>query len=249
MTSGLADEGSDYDLHAYTREAVPLEFRARLLKPRAARLELHNTFFEWSDEWIEPDGTVFDLMYRSCDLIEADVEARLGRGEGAVGYSTCLCHSVLQAQPVFDRQGWFRALQDRLKAATYPDRLVTGIIQRNLPLLGGNIHSYEHQIRSAFRRRDRRSTSAGFLTTSLRNRYSPAHRPPTCPSLLRTCIGTCFYDRDLIPKHRLRSDFILYFYSTPAIWPLFGYEGPSNDQGGYLYRGFNDIDWIKREDL
>ena len=77
MTSGLADEGSDYDLHAYTREAVPLEFRARLLKPRAARLELHNTFFEWSDEWIEPDGTVFDLMYRSCDLIEADVEARL----------------------------------------------------------------------------------------------------------------------------------------------------------------------------
>ena len=61
MTSGLADEGSDYDLHAYTREAVPLEFRARLLKPRAARLELHNTFFEWSDEWIEPDGAVFDL--------------------------------------------------------------------------------------------------------------------------------------------------------------------------------------------
>jgi hypothetical protein len=32
---------------------------------------------------------------------------------------------------------------------------VTGIIQRNLPLLGANIHSYEHQIRSAFRRWDR----------------------------------------------------------------------------------------------
>ena len=44
---------------------------------------------------------------------------------------------------------------------------------------------------------------------------------------------------------RLRSDFILYFYSNPAIWPLFGYEGPSNDKGGYLHRGFNDIDWIK----
>ena len=48
---------------------------------------------------------------------------------------------------------------------------------------------------------------------------------------------------------RLRSDFVLYFYSNPAIWPLFGYEGPSNDQGGYLHRGFNDIEWIKREDL
>jgi hypothetical protein len=43
----------------------------------------------------------------------------------------------------------------------------------------------------------------------------------------------------------LRSDFVLYFYSNPAIWPLFGYEGPSNDKGGYFHRGFNDIDWIK----
>jgi hypothetical protein len=72
-------------LYAYTRDAVPMAFRARLLKPRAARLELHNTFWEWPDEWIEPDGTVFDLMYRSCDAIEADVEARLGRTEAAVG--------------------------------------------------------------------------------------------------------------------------------------------------------------------
>jgi hypothetical protein len=47
----------------------------------------------------------------------------------------------------------------------------------------------------------------------------------------------------------LRSDFVVYFYSNPAVWPRFGYEGPSNDKGGYLHRGFNDIDWIKREDL
>jgi hypothetical protein len=48
---------------------------------------------------------------------------------------------------------------------------------------------------------------------------------------------------------RLRSDFVLYFYSNPAIWPRFGYEGPSNDQGGYLHRGFNDINWIKGEEV
>jgi hypothetical protein len=48
---------------------------------------------------------------------------------------------------------------------------------------------------------------------------------------------------------RLRSDFLLYFYNNPAIWPRFGYEGPSNDQGGYLHRGFNDIEWIKSEEL
>ena len=103
--TGFADEESDYDLYAYTREAVPVEFRAKLLKPRAARLELHNTFWEWSDEWVEPDGTCFDLMYRSCDAFEADVEARLGRGLASLGYSTSLCYTVLHATPVFDRRG------------------------------------------------------------------------------------------------------------------------------------------------
>jgi hypothetical protein len=48
---------------------------------------------------------------------------------------------------------------------------------------------------------------------------------------------------------RLQSDFVVFFYSNPAIWPRFGYEGPSNDRGGYLHRGFNDIDWIKMEEL
>ena len=78
--TGLADEWSDYDLYAYTRGVVPIEFRAKLLKSWAARLELHNTFWEWSDEWVEHDGTTFDLMYRSCDVIEADAEAKLERG-------------------------------------------------------------------------------------------------------------------------------------------------------------------------
>ena len=154
-TTGLADEWSDYDLYAYTCGVVPIEFRAKLLKPRASRLELHNTFFEWSDEWVEPNGTTFDLMYRSCDVIEADVEAKLERGEAALGYSTSLCYSILQAKPVFDRRGWFKALHNRLKSTPYPDVLMQGVIKMNLPVLGGMIHSYEQQIRSAFRRRDR----------------------------------------------------------------------------------------------
>jgi len=134
--TGLADEWSDYDLYAYTRGVVPIEFRAKLLKPRAARLELHNTFWKWSDEWGEPDGTIFDLMYRSCDAIEADVEAKLRRGVAALGYSTSLCYSVLQATPIFDRRGWFKALQSRLKSTPYPDVLMEGIIKMNLPVLG-----------------------------------------------------------------------------------------------------------------
>jgi hypothetical protein len=33
-------------------------------------------------------------------------------------------------------------------------------------------------------------------------------------------------------------------YNQPELWPMFGYEGPSSALGGYLNRGFNDIDWL-----
>ena len=33
-------------------------------------------------------------------------------------------------------------------------------------------------------------------------------------------------------------------YNQPAVWPKFGYEWPSSAQGGYVNRGFSDIDWL-----
>ncbi len=34
------------------------------------------------------------------------------------------------------------------------------------------------------------------------------------------------------------------FYSHPVVWTLVGYPGSSAEQGGYLHRGFDDIDWL-----
>jgi hypothetical protein len=34
------------------------------------------------------------------------------------------------------------------------------------------------------------------------------------------------------------------FYDNKEIWPAFGYEGSSYQQGGYLNRGFNDLNWL-----
>src|ERR1700732_2043427 len=31
-----------------------------------------------------------------------------------------------------------------------------------------------------------------------------------------------------------------------ALWPKFGYEGSSAEHGGYIKRGFNDIDWLPK---
>ena len=33
-------------------------------------------------------------------------------------------------------------------------------------------------------------------------------------------------------------------YNDKEVWELLGYEGYSSDQGGYVNRGFNDLDWL-----
>ena len=42
----------------------------------------------------------------------------------------------------------------------------------------------------------------------------------------------------------IRGSLVVGLYNQKALWPLFGYEGASADKGGYIERGFDDIDWV-----
>jgi len=43
---------------------------------------------------------------------------------------------------------------------------------------------------------------------------------------------------------KIRGGLVTGLYNQKAVWPLFGYEGESYSQGGYLARGFDDINWL-----
>lgn len=43
---------------------------------------------------------------------------------------------------------------------------------------------------------------------------------------------------------QIRGGLVTGLYNQKAVWPLFGYEGASYEQGGYINRGFDDISWI-----
>jgi len=43
---------------------------------------------------------------------------------------------------------------------------------------------------------------------------------------------------------RVRGALIGGLYGNPDVWPMFGYEGESASKGGYINRGFDDIDWL-----
>jgi hypothetical protein len=37
---------------------------------------------------------------------------------------------------------------------------------------------------------------------------------------------------------------VVELYDNPLVWKAFGYEGPSVHLGGYVERGFDDLDWL-----
>jgi hypothetical protein len=42
----------------------------------------------------------------------------------------------------------------------------------------------------------------------------------------------------------MRGSLVVGLYNQKAIWPLFGYQGASSHMGGYIDRGFDDIEWV-----
>lgn len=43
---------------------------------------------------------------------------------------------------------------------------------------------------------------------------------------------------------QIRGGLVTGLYNQKAVWPIFGYEGASFELGGYIDRGFNDINWL-----
>jgi hypothetical protein len=56
-------------------------------------------------------------------------------------------------------------------------------------------------------------------------------------SLLKAIEATPFFQT-------VRATAVFTFYSQPAVWQAFGYEGDAWAKGGYLGRGLNDINWL-----
>jgi len=42
----------------------------------------------------------------------------------------------------------------------------------------------------------------------------------------------------------VHSTTVVALYDDHEVWDLLGYEGASFDKGGYLHRGFDDLDWL-----
>src|SRR6476660_6256925 len=58
-------------------------------------------------------------------------------------------------------------------------------------------------------------------------------------ALLQRIEPTAFFQK-------IRGDLVVSLYNQKELWPKFGYEGSSAEHGGYIKRGFADIDWLPK---
>ena len=47
---------------------------------------------------------------------------------------------------------------------------------------------------------------------------------------------------------KVRGHTVVALYNNKNLWPTFGYQGSSSEEGGYLYRGFQDAGWTMEPD-
>ena len=145
------DMESDFDLYVYTLRDVPLEFRRGLLGGAA---EIDNRFWEAGDEWTEAStGAHIDIMYRSPEWIENEIDRVVVRHKAALGYTTCFWYNVDHSEVLFDPRGWYHQLQNRVRVA-YPEGLRRAVVMKNWPILRRNYSSYRRQIELALSRDD-----------------------------------------------------------------------------------------------
>ncbi len=153
-TTRVSDNSSDFDFYVYVEAEIPVESREEIARLFSDRIEINNQFWEPGDEWIDTStGCGIDIMYRTPQWIESQIDRLLVEHQASVGYSTCFWWNVLTSVSLYDRNGWFQQLQAKVDRP-YPEQLRQAIVDKNYPILRRNISAYSHQLESAISRSD-----------------------------------------------------------------------------------------------
>ena len=163
-----SDCKSDFDVYIYCTKEPPVEARRRIAEKYADNPEIDNHYFETGDVYyLRETGKPIDIMYRSPESIEGNIKWVWEECNASLGYTTCFVDNVNKSKILFDRNGWFKRLQDKTKSP-YPDKLAQNIINKNFAYLKDAMFSYYDQLNSAVLRNDYVSVNhrtAAFLAS------------------------------------------------------------------------------------
>ena len=133
----INDDASDWDIYVYSSCRIMPEERECIFDSMFPHVSVNCSPFEEGDECIDKDGNVFDIMYRSLEWTEREVDDVYRHHNARVGYTTCFLHNISTSEILFDRNGWFKRIQDEINSG-YPEELRTNIIRKNARVINGS---------------------------------------------------------------------------------------------------------------
>lgn len=152
--SGRKDNYSDIDINIITERDIPVEKRERIVKKFSDFMEINNTFWGVSDEFILRNSSIqIDITYFDFDWLENKLKNVLEKYNASIGYSTCFWHNVINALIVFDKNEKFKILKEKY-TIEYPAELKRNIVSKNYSILKKNFSSCYNQIEKAINRND-----------------------------------------------------------------------------------------------
>lgn len=92
-------------------------------------------------------------MYRTPKSIEGNFNWVWENHNASLGYTTCFIFNVATSKILFDKNGWYKRLQEKA-LEPYPDKLAENIITKNFNYLKKTMFSYYDQLESAIKRND-----------------------------------------------------------------------------------------------
>lgn len=153
QTAPLHDDSSDFDLYIYSKERLPLAARERIFSSISNKFRINCSLFEEGDELYTAEG-FFDLMYRSAEWAENEVESVWRKHKAKLGYTTAFLFNIQRSKLLFDKSGRLSTLKEEL-SAPYPKELKENIIKTNMRIIDGDLESpFLKQLELAAKRED-----------------------------------------------------------------------------------------------
>ena len=139
-TSILKDQASDWDIYVYSSAPIDKRIRKDIYSALSLSSIVGMTFFEESDEAEDSHGNIYDIMFRSKEWTEWQVDDVYRRGNARIGYTTCILYNIAHSRIISSASGWFERIKEEI-SGQYPDKLRENIIRKNIDVIDGDYSS------------------------------------------------------------------------------------------------------------
>ena len=147
------DKDSDYDVYVYLSAPLSPDIRKEILSKHCSYMEIGNQFWELEDDCVLNNGIEIELIYRSLDEFDKDLQAVVLEHQAQNSYTTCMWYNLIHSKILYDRDGRYATLQSKY-SLPYPAELKKNIISKQLLLLDQAMPAFSRQIKKALKRQD-----------------------------------------------------------------------------------------------